>query len=377
MGNRAREVMCWPQMGKAITRLRENCEVCRNIAPSQPAMPPTQLETPEYPFQYVATDYFQEGSSHYFIFVCRYSNWLTVFQAKKGDSKELITQLRAYMATFGVMDELSSDGATVYTSEEVKKFLRRFGVRHRLSSAYNPHSNQRAEGGVKAAKRMIKENTGPGGNLDTDRFLAALLMHRNTPSTGTKMSPSEVVFGRQLKDLLPIVPGKLRMNPLWHDLLKLREDALARRHNKRGKELSEHSRDRKSLKVGTMVSIQNQHGNDAKRWSKTGTIVEVGNHDKYTVKVDGSGRLTVRNRRFLRPMQSPVKASKERLVDQNKEKLADQTKEGSDTRLVRKSDRLAKKMKVAAMGAAVLRAARGKDSSLPSTRSQLEPAGFA
>merc|ERR1711989_313141 len=26
MGNRAREVMCWPQMGKAITRLRENCE---------------------------------------------------------------------------------------------------------------------------------------------------------------------------------------------------------------------------------------------------------------------------------------------------------------------------------------------------------------
>jgi hypothetical protein len=167
------------------------------------------------------------------------------------------------------------------------------------------------------------------------------------------------------------------MNPLWHDLLKLREDALAKRHIKRGKELSEHSRARKGLKVGTMVSIQNQHGNDAKRWSKTGTIVEVGKHDKYTVKVDGSGRLTVRNRRFLRPMQSPVKASKEKLADQNKEELADQTKEGSDNRLVRRSDRLAKKTKVAVMGAAVLRAARGKDSSLPSTRSQLEPAGFA
>ena len=103
----------------------------------------------------------------------------------------------------------------------------------------------------------------------------------------------------------------------------------------------------------------------------------MGNHDKYTVKVDGSGRLTVRNRRFLRPMQSPVEVSKERQADKNKEKLADQTKEGNDTRLVRRSDRLARKTKVAAMGAAVLRAARGKDSYLPSTRSQLEPAGFA
>ena len=54
---------------RAITNLREDCEVCRKIAPSQPAMSPTQLEVPEYPFQSEATDFFQEGNSHYFIFV--------------------------------------------------------------------------------------------------------------------------------------------------------------------------------------------------------------------------------------------------------------------------------------------------------------------
>ena len=315
MSSRAREVMCWPQMSKAIEKIRENCEVCRRIAPSQPAMPPTQMKVPEYPFQYIATDYFQEGSSHYFVFVCRYSNWLSVYQAKRGGSKELVSQLRAYMSTFGVMDELSSDGATVYTSEEVKKFLGKFGVEHRLSSAYNPHSNQRAEGGVKAAKRLIKENTGPGGDLDTDKFLAALLMQRNTPSAGTKMSPSEVVFGRKIKDLLPIMPGKLKMNPEWHRMLKAREEALARRHLKRGEELTEHSRTRKSLKVGTSVSIQNQHGNDSRRWNKTGTIVEVKDFDQYMVKVDGSGRLTLRNRRFLRPI-SPYQDELKNLMEE-------------------------------------------------------------
>ena len=32
--------------------------------------------------------------------------------------------------------------------------------------------------------------------------------------------------------------------------------------------------------------------------------MEVGAYNKYIVKIDGSGRLTVRNRRFLRPVQS-------------------------------------------------------------------------
>ena len=32
--------------------------------------------------------------------------------------------------------------------------------------------------------------------------------------------------------------------------------------------------------------------------------MEVGAFDKYTIKIDGSGRLTNRNRRFLRPVRS-------------------------------------------------------------------------
>ena len=339
MGSRAREAICWPQMSEAIQRIRDNCDVCRGIAPSQPALPPVQSAVPEYPFQQVATDYFQEGSWHYFIFVCRYSNWLSVYQAKKGDSKELVTQLRRYMATFGVMDEISSDGATVYTSEEVRKFLKTFGVNHRTSSAYNPHSNQRAEGGVKAAKRMIKENVGPGGSLDTDRFLAALLMHRNTPSTGTRTSPSEVIFGRKIKDLVPIMPGKLKMNPQWHNLLKLREEALAKRHLKRGEELSEHTRRLKPLTVGTSVTIQNQHGNSPKRWCNTGRIVEVGEFDKYMVKMDGSGRLTVRNRKFLKPITSFQEELEESSVGQDvdqpmrrSERLREKTDGAADRR---------------------------------------------
>ena len=50
--------------------------------------------------------------------------------------------------------------------------------------------------------------------------------------------------------------------------------------------------------------IQNQNGRFPKKWDKSGIVVEVRSNDQYTVKVDGSGRLTLRNRQFLRKYDS-------------------------------------------------------------------------
>ena len=58
------------------------------------------------------------------------------------------------------------------------------------------------------------------------------------------------------------------------------------------------------LKVGDTASVHDQHGNSPLKWDNTGTKVEVGAFDNYTIKIDGSGRLTNRNRRFLRPVRS-------------------------------------------------------------------------
>ena len=139
------------------------------------------------------------------------------------------------------------------------------------------------------------------------------------------MSPSEVVFGRKVKDLLPIKPGSLKVNPEWQKLLQCRDMALARRHAKRGQNLEEHTRKLRQLKEGEVVSIQNQKGNKPTRWDCTGTVVDVYPNDQYMVKVDGSGRLTMRNRKFLRPIK-PVKD----MVRQLEEEVMDAAPRRSD-----------------------------------------------
>ena len=71
---------------------------------------------------------------------------------------------------------------------------------------------------------------------------------------------------------------------------------------------SEHTRRLPTLAVGDYVWIQNQTGQHPNKWDRTGTVVEVKQHDQYQVKVDGSGRVTLRNRRILlkfTPITSP------------------------------------------------------------------------
>ena len=54
------------------------------------------------------------------------------------------------------------------------------------------------------------------------------------------------------------------------------------------------------LMVHDIVQVQNQVGNYPSKWDITETVVEVKPFDQYVIKVHGSGRLTTRNRKFLR-----------------------------------------------------------------------------
>ena len=217
----------------------------------------------------------------------------------------LIRHLRSFFATFGVPEELSSDGGPEFTAGCTEAFLRLWGVRHRVSSAHFPQSNGRAEVAVKTAKRLLMSNTGPTGSLDHDRFLRAMLQLRNTPDPDCHISPAQIVFGRPLRDTLSFVNrlekfSNPHVRPLWRQAWAAKEQALRSRFTRTTESLKAHSRPLRPLALGQKVFLQNQHGPSPTKWDRSGIVVESLGHDQYRVKVDGSGRLTLRNRRFLR-----------------------------------------------------------------------------
>ena len=290
----------WPSYKEDLTKAKLSCPTCMAYAPSTPAMPPSPPVAPEYPFQSVVCDFFTISGLTYAALADRYSNWLSVLRLKRDTSAELISALRNYFATFGIAETFSSDGASIFTSATFQDFCARWGIQQRISSAYFPQSNKRAEVAVKHAKRMVRDSLGPGGTLDTDALARALLAHRNTPDQLTGLSPAQVIFGRQLRDFLPCSPGRYNPRPEWRLSAEQRELAHAKRHIKTEEKMTKGSKMLPPLTVGESVAIQDQSGNTPRRWSKTGKVLESLGHDSYLIKVDGASRTTQRNRQFLR-----------------------------------------------------------------------------
>ena len=309
MEQRARAIVFWPGMSKDIRDTRAGCTDCNRNAPSQAAPPPLPSQPPSTPFEGVFADFFDYGGRHYLVVGDRLSGWAEVLSSTAGTSlggsAGLVRHLRTFFSTFGVPAELSSDGGPEFIATSTEEFLRRWGVKHRISSVSFPQSNGRAEVAVKTAKRLLMSNTGPTGSLDHDRFLRAMLQLRNTPDPDCNLSPAQIVFGRPLRDSLAFVNRLEKytnpnIRPLWRNAWAAKENALRARFTRTTESLKEHSRSLRPLSLGETVFLQNQSGLHPTKWDRSGVVVESLGYDQYRVKVDGSGRLTLRNRRFLR-----------------------------------------------------------------------------
>ena len=296
---RAESSVFWPGITTDIRNTRDRCSQCNRNAPSNPYAPPMPPAMPEYPFQCVCADYFSHKGIPYLVIVDRYSNWPIVERVPNG-ATGLVTSLKRIFNTFGAPEELASDGGPQFTAETTRKFLKNYGVHHRLSSVAFARSNGRAELGVKTMKRLLADNTDHNGDLNTDAFQRAVLQYRNTPDRDTQLSPAICIFGRQIRDFIPVLPGKYKPHNAWQETLQSREHALRHRHIKTCDRLSEHTRRLPPLRVDDHVRVQNQTGPNPLKWDRTGVVVEVRQFDQYIIKIDGSNRTTLRNRKFLR-----------------------------------------------------------------------------
>ena len=257
----------------------------------------------------ICLDYFEINQHSYLVTVDRFSGWPSIYHfPTPATSSLLIKTCRDLFAayTYGVPEELGSDGGPQFKADIFNKFLNDWGIRHRKSSVDYPQSNGRAELGVKSAKRIISDNLSPDGSINNDKVMIAILQYRNTPLRDINLSPAQILFHRQLRDSLPNNPQHYRLHKDWILSAHERENAVAKRNRVLVEKYNASTRELPCLPIGTAVVLQNNKGK--RRWNKAGTVVESLGNRQYRIKLEGSGRLTIQNRRFIRK-SIPLKPS--------------------------------------------------------------------
>ena len=83
-----------------------------------------------------------------------------------------------------------------------------------------------------------------------------------------------------------------------------------------------------------MVLVQNQTRKNPSRWDRSGHVVEVLPFDQYRVKIDGTGRSSLRNRKFLRAI-TPYSQIARESATVLREVEADSTKDYKTAQTVR------------------------------------------
>ena len=289
---RARLVVYWPGIDNDIDNVILTCKQCQDLLPANPKEPIIMKPTPERPFQEIAGDFCYHGGKNYLILVDCYSDWPDIISMGQITATGLISALRQSFCMTGVPDIVWSDQGTQFMSKQFQEFSKQWGFKHITSSPRYPQSNAKSEATVKSMKKLIRTSW-QGRSMDEDVLSRALLQYRNTPSRKDGLSPAQKLFGRPVQDILPAHRRSFALE--WQKTVDA-EKSLLESKEKSEIYYNQNARTLPDINVGSNVAI---HNGETKQWDIYGIVVEIGPYRRYYIKLR-SGRILVRNRRFLR-----------------------------------------------------------------------------
>ena len=207
------------------------------------------------------------------------------------------------------------------------------GISHNFSSPHYPQSNGKAEATVKSMKKLIS-STWNKSSADWERLCRALLQYRNTPCRKDAVSPAQKLFGHPVQDHLPAHCRSF--SPEWQKAAQAIEAAGDVSLGNAQMAYNQHAYPLPELSVGAHVAIQNSN---SKLWDIYGTVTAIAPFRRYCVKTQ-SGRVLVRNRRFLRKRYPPSVAAPTRIPPSPVLEQTEQVRPRQSSRARRRPNRL-------------------------------------
>ncbi|GKD31044.1 reverse transcriptase domain-containing protein [Tanacetum coccineum] len=135
-----------------------------------------------------------KGNKYILVAVDYVSKWVEAQALLTNDARVVIKFLRRLFTRFGVPKALISDRGTHFCNSQLEKALQKYGVTHKLSTAYHPQTNGQTEVTNRAIKRILERSVGYNLKNWSEKLDDALWAFKTAYKTPTRRTPFRLVY---------------------------------------------------------------------------------------------------------------------------------------------------------------------------------------
>ncbi|GJZ39989.1 reverse transcriptase domain-containing protein [Tanacetum coccineum] len=136
------------------------------------------------------------GNKYILVAVDYLSKWVEAKALPTNDARVVCKFLKSLFARFGAPRAIISDRRTHFCNDQFAKVMLKYGVTHRLSTAYHPQTSGQVEVSNRGLKRILERTIGENRASWSDKLDDALWAFRTAYKTPIGCTPYKLVYGK-------------------------------------------------------------------------------------------------------------------------------------------------------------------------------------